>query len=439
MAKGLGAQLIYQQASGLEQAMADVDAERLIAIYAELIIDQWDPVTISATNLPYLAWAMGVNLWEGDYWTDGVKRDWVQKQWLFQSLRGTPKAFEMALGQSGYVVTDMLRPPQGFYAAPDFDKATEDAWIRQMPQIRVYWAKREGTWYADEFFCDGPDPVGGDEPQTGFSDADFVPYDDGWALLGREAILRQNGVDTKLNVVEYTPSGMTTPHTDYDRISTVGLSTIGSFFVDEDFADDRYLCFEEKSPQLITVALDREYFHDTSTLGLTVVKSSLAPITPRYERDSDIGDALCWTFSDDMFVADTGTTKGTFTDLADGGEHLLADFIYLLDPDVAEPSTPGISFSDHSRVGIPSFYGELQIDLRTHESKDSIFVEDYYAEESYAAPEDDSHRERAFRAVLAAKALRDTVPVSFEPVRPLEMGDYIKDTSAYGDWIAQAL
>ena len=54
-----GAKLIYRASSGLEKAMADVDGERLIGTYAEIIRDQWDPYRISYNNLPYLAYAQG--------------------------------------------------------------------------------------------------------------------------------------------------------------------------------------------------------------------------------------------------------------------------------------------------------------------------------------------------------------------------------------------
>ena len=99
----------------------------------------------------------------------------------------------------------------------------------------------------------------------------------------------------------------------------------------------------------------------------------------------------------------------------------------------------GISFSDYSRVGMPPYMAEIQIDLKTHEGATSIFCEDHYADEEFVVPEDDSHRERAFRAVLAAKALRDSILVTFDPLRPIEMGDYITDDNRYGDWVRNLL
>jgi len=445
-----GSQTLYRSATGFEKALADTDAERLMSIHAELVIAQWDPYVISYNNLPFLAYAMGTNLWEGDYWNEGIKRDWTARQWKFKSLRGAPEAYRMALGASGYDITDMVRPPQGFYAAPNWTKAEEDAWVRLMPELRIYFVHREGTRGVDEIFCDRDAAVmanGGPfmdgsvvVANFGFEGQDAISIDDGWVLRGRKAIMRYRGVDTPLDIIQYAPSTGTEIAVDFERLSTIGQSTAG-FVCDESASDDkRYVCFEEVKPSLYTLRLDRAYSHDTSLLSLTTVTSSLTPLTPRYGRNSDIGYGDSMMFEGDFASDDVYQSLWDgFADHPDGGDRLLADQIYLLDSDVAEPMTLGISFSDVSRVGLPSYTAELQINLHTFESRDAIFEEDYFCDNAFAVPEDDSHRERAFRAVLASKALRDTILVAFDPVRPLQLGDYLTEDSCYGDWIPHTL
>jgi len=83
-----GAKLLYRAATGLEKALADTDAERLLRMAAEIIKVQWNPWQISEHNLPFLAWAMGVNLWE-PYWQVEFRRWWVANQWWLKSIRGT--------------------------------------------------------------------------------------------------------------------------------------------------------------------------------------------------------------------------------------------------------------------------------------------------------------------------------------------------------------
>jgi phage tail P2-like protein len=222
-----GSQVLYPAASGLEKSVADVEAERVLSIADWLVEDQWDPYLISKANLPYLAWAMGVNLWEDSYWSEGSKRDWVAQQWSFKAYRGAPKAYEMALKQSDYVITDTVRPPQGFWLAPSLTKEQWDAWIRQMPEIRLTHAEKEGTRSDVEAFIDTNDWA--KRSDSCFLDYSFFGINDGFVLSGRVANLRRFGVDTPMEVIEYHGEYEDLPNVDYERVSSTGKSTKGVF------------------------------------------------------------------------------------------------------------------------------------------------------------------------------------------------------------------
>jgi phage tail P2-like protein len=146
-----GAKLLYRESTPLEKALADTDAERLLRIHAEVIIAQWDPYAISYHNLPFLAWAMGVNLWE-DGWREITKRTWVARQWTFKSLRGTADGLKMAVDYAGrdispfgYQVTKLTRPPQQVFSGPDMTREEREEWLEFMPQLRV-WRTFERGW-----------------------------------------------------------------------------------------------------------------------------------------------------------------------------------------------------------------------------------------------------------------------------------------------------
>jgi phage tail P2-like protein len=146
-----GSLVLYPAATGLEKAMADTDAERLIRIPDWVIIDQWDPWLISFNNLPFLAWAMSANMWQ-DEWREMTKRAWVARQWEFKSLRGTENGLRMAvdfIGRDvspwGYQVTKLTVPPQRVYSGPTMTKEEREAWLKDMPQIRL-WRVYERGW-----------------------------------------------------------------------------------------------------------------------------------------------------------------------------------------------------------------------------------------------------------------------------------------------------
>jgi phage tail P2-like protein len=154
-----GSQTLYHAATGLEKALADSEAERIIRIYAEAVVDVWDPYRIALRNLPYLAWAMGVNLWQ-DEWREITKRTWVARQWTFKSLRGTADGMRMAvdfIGRDvspfGYHCTKFTVPPQKVYSGPTMTKEEREAWLVQMPQLRIWRANERGfAGYGKAFY-----------------------------------------------------------------------------------------------------------------------------------------------------------------------------------------------------------------------------------------------------------------------------------------------
>jgi phage tail P2-like protein len=132
-----GEDLLYRQATGLEKALATVDGYRLIATYAEIIRDQWDPYAIRYMNLPYLAWAMGVNLWEED-WDETFRRWWVANQWELKSQRGSLLGTKRFVEAVGGKVVKAIVPPSKFFPTTSYTDADRAAYVARFPQLRLY-------------------------------------------------------------------------------------------------------------------------------------------------------------------------------------------------------------------------------------------------------------------------------------------------------------
>ena len=149
------------------------------------------------------------------------------------------------------------------------------------------------------------------------------------------------------------------------------------------------------------------------------------PIDVQYVRESDIGEAGPFFFADDD-AADLAFTE------PDYGGFMLADVIYLLDPAVQSMMTEGFSFAGYSRVGMPTYTAEVLVNVHSTEPQVFWFAEDGFEGDAVASPENTKHLDNAFRAIVASKALRDTVLVDFAPVRPLEFGDVIFEETIFG-------
>lgn len=422
MTMGLGAAVIEDGATPFDLALADVEAEELLTINAELIRDNWDPFKVATRNIGFLAFAMGVTLWD-DEWPEQTKRQWIADQWEFKAKRGTEEAFRMALSLWGYTLVEVLTPPQGFYASEEFTKEQRDAWLARMPQLRIRVGRTTGKANpADEWFAG-----------ESFAGEAFAMPNDGHLLLNRRGFLRQNGVDTPLQSVVTTTSVSNRVVTDVERIAIPGVSSQG-WFAGEDFVgeEDKFTNVAEVEARLVTVRLDRSYVHEESTLGLTTADVGLEPLDVRYQRISDIGDGT------DAWFAGVDFAGEAFALPDDAGE-LLADVLFLHDPSVAVPMTAGISFAGVDRVGIEPNTAELMIDLHQVAEAGGWFADKSFAGESFAIEDDDKARDNALRACVAAKALRDTVLVSFAPRRPLQFSDPITATTRAGDWVRDLL
>lgn len=160
-----GSAVLYRDATGLERAMADADAERLVGTEAERIYWVWDPYKIPLQYLPYLAWAMGVNYWD-DNWHETTKRAWVARQWEFKAIRGTLAGSRMAIDYSGrdvspfgYELLSAIVPPQKVFSGPSLTKAEREAWLATMPQLRVWRVQEKGIAGAHKSFYGGESNV----------------------------------------------------------------------------------------------------------------------------------------------------------------------------------------------------------------------------------------------------------------------------------------
>ena len=464
--KAPGARLLYRSASGLEKAMADVDGERLIGTYAEIINDQWNPYKISFGNLPYLAYGMGTILWE-DGWSESTQREWTARQWEYKSLRGTQDGIAMALhysgrdfvGPQGYTIQEAIRPPQSFYASPSLTKEEYDFWIQMMPEVRITFYQGVGWDGVDVMYVGD----GGVE--------DAVGLDDGWSLYGRKAYLRIRGTDHPLQIYRFTKEINGVNSIDYERVSIPGQA--GWAVTTEDFVndDERFVCAEAIVPQLVTMRFDGSYDHEKSELHLDSVVPGLEPIDVRYTRNSDVGWGNSfyfvgdWSDSRNVLVPDrpvegsgslsaqnANAYNGTlevhgfghiaageaglfnvsplygdpivfYADAGYDAARMLADRVFLHDPDIVGVITGGISFVGVDYVSWPAYTADLMINLHTDDDVWSWFAEEGFTidDNYFASTVQLQDFDRSNSAVVTSQALRDRVRVAYDPTRLIEL------------------
>jgi phage tail P2-like protein len=408
-----GSQVLFPSATGLEKAMADVDAERLIRIYAEAIIDVWDPYKIAARNLPYLAWAMGVNLWEDD-WRELTKRTWTARQWEFKSKRGTAAGLRMAvdyIGRDvspfGYQVTKLTTPPQRVYSGPSLTREEREAWLADMPQLRVWRIQERGVagfWKVfyggrgtgrqhDARFC-----LGGVEDNPV---ARAITPTTAIERLKRRARWIVHGEETDITVSEFGT---------YWRLRLRGVED-SKVFVGRPFGLRRFYIPSDAAKRLITIMpKDRLSWRSP-------VWASLEPVTAEPERIMIGGMRRHSVFSggsDPTMQVTMGGPLGGSSYYAPSDAWARVFERYAINDGSAELlKRRPVQFMGTGRYGFPKYTAWVGVSLR---SKRKWAVFDGVPFNRFFLPHDPTPVKRVKAAVQASKKIADRILLELGPV-----------------------
>jgi phage tail P2-like protein len=397
-----GTETLYRSATGLEKALADSEAERLIRIYAEAIVDVWDPYKISFTNLPFLAWAMGVNLWQ-DEWHQTTKRSWIARQWTFKSLRGTEAGIRMAIDYVGrdvspwgYKVLRITVPPQRVYSGPSLRREEREEWLKIMPQLRIWRTQESGhadykSFYGgsstgrrhNQRFCLGGERV----------DAKLCCITPSTAIerLRRRARWIVRGVETDVHVTEFGS---------YWRLHLRGIEGASVFTSRPIVPNRRFFIPSTAAKRLVTI-MPKERL-----AWRTPVWASLEPMTAEPERVSIGGQRRRSVFCDLIM------RQRAYYAPSDAWSRIYQRYA-VNDGSVELNSRRPTQFMGLGRYGFPKYTAWVGVSLRGLR-KWAVF--DGIPHQRFYQPHDPTPVKRARAAVLAAKKIADRILLELGPV-----------------------
>lgn len=403
-----GAQTLYQSSTGLEKALADSEAERLIRIYAEAIVDVWDPYRISLRNLPYLAWAMGVNMWQ-DEWRELTKRTWVARQWTFKSLRGTADGTRMAvdyIGRDvspwGYHCTKFTVPPQKVYSGPTMTREEREAWLELMPQVRIWRVYERGIApYGKAFYGGrgGPARQRNHRFQLGSANSGDTPLA---CITPTTAIERTKhraryivrGVETDIKVTDF---GF------YHRLHLPGIEN-GSVFCNRPFRrKPKRFYIPTTAPKRLITIMPREYMP-----WRTPSWASMEPVTAEGERIVIRSTRRRSVFSDQPMRLE----NYNYYVPSDAWSRIYRR--YAINDGSTELNTRRpVQFMGTGRYGFPKYTAWIGMSLR---SRRRFAVFNNIPQNHYFLPHDPTPVKRAKIAVQASKKIADKILLELGPV-----------------------
>src|SRR5579883_926837 len=113
----------------------DAEEDRVLSIPVPLR-DLWNPAACPVEFLPFLAWGLGVDLWDSN-WPEGRKRRMCASIIGMKRLKGTLEGTRQYLSFVDAEIVETVLPPQRIFALP-YDPARRAAFQALFAQLRLY-------------------------------------------------------------------------------------------------------------------------------------------------------------------------------------------------------------------------------------------------------------------------------------------------------------
>jgi len=183
--------VLPSNATLFERSLAATGVDRMLALDTERLKNLWNPWKAHPADLPYLAWALSVDLWDSS-WPDTKKRSVIANAIKHHRLKGTLAGIETYLDLIGSRLVRAITPPAKIFSGPSLTREQREEWLQRLPQIRV-WRQYERSTAGLRIFSGGP-------RHKSFLEGRFVHPNDAINRLRRRARWVVNGVETDARV-----------------------------------------------------------------------------------------------------------------------------------------------------------------------------------------------------------------------------------------------
>ncbi len=133
--------LLPLNATNLEKVVAS-SAHRVQAIPTPIETGK-RPDFAPPTFLPFLAWEYSVDLWKAN-WPLTAKCVAAGSWYRDHAIKGTKGAIARYCSYVGSTLLQTLTPPGKFFLSPTWSAEQREAWLRSLPQLKVWDLKQRG-------------------------------------------------------------------------------------------------------------------------------------------------------------------------------------------------------------------------------------------------------------------------------------------------------
>lgn len=131
------AHVLPPNASDYLRNMTAGGTDRMLDVDAEEIRHLWNPWLCAERLLPYLAWALSVDIWDTN-WDVDKKRTVCANAFLDHERKGTLATIKQYLGYRTCTIDRVITPPARCFSIQGMTDDQRETYIDHLTQIRLY-------------------------------------------------------------------------------------------------------------------------------------------------------------------------------------------------------------------------------------------------------------------------------------------------------------
>lgn len=375
-----------------ERVMAS-QVDRLLELDAERIRHLWNPWKCHIDDLPYLAWALSVDLWN-ENWDETKKRRVVAQSLEIHRLKGTETGISRHIDLVDAKLLRTIAPPARGYYTPAMTDAGRKAWLEGLPQIRIYPFVTKREVPRKRSFHRGP------AGSQSFLGTAWFQASDGPKLYGRRSTFYDQGVEVpaQYEILQQEDGSIA------ERVSIRKMGRKRKFYARHTYFGSAHYQASEAEDNVISIRLNE----DAAMQYASFTGSRVTDVRPEriYEqRTAPVGRRFY------------GRRKGHY--LTTFAPNLIYDRVSILDRTRLGERKKVRSFWGHTRYGIKPFTAEMlvEIPIQRPAARMGRFYRGFWKKADLSKLRD------TLEAIRVSKSFRDTILVDTQVHRRVRLSD----------------
>jgi hypothetical protein len=360
--------------------------ERTLASQVDRLLDLdipirvlWDPWNCPENLLPYLAWALSVDLWDPT-WPITKRRSVIANAINHHQIKGTLKSIETYLGLVGSEIVRATLPPAKIFSGASLSKDQREAWLAKLPQVRVYQQYLLGAAKKRIF--------SGGSRYHSFLEKKFPTPNEAITRLSKKAKWVVDGVETDTKI-ENDDS--------YFRIFVKAVRPYSLFCNTPLNSRKKFPVPSTASNRIVTIAP-------------LVISPWRVAVGPQLEPVSTTPELVTTTGKEGhaVYCGRPFNTKRFF--VPSMAPYQVYERYAVNDGSVLTPRRASIQFMGYGRYGIAPHSAELKVRMETKWSRYKARLNEPFAPRTrFFTPHDGTLMAKNRQAIIAAKRLSDKI------------------------------